>query len=597
MSSHFNFVPKETNPTSTKNFFTTFTEKKTEIKTYFVNNIFVNSFFRMNDIETNPWDVGKVEEFLYFCCPECDERNQSKELFLKHALDEHPKAKQCFGILRIKEEVEDDENFENKTDIDNYDNSEDYEDQDEYQCELCQKLFLEESILSKHKIIDHEILKDDQLHKCYLCNEEFAKRFEMSNHFKFVHNDTKAHRCHQCEKTFSTFTLMRDHIYCVHEGVKIHHCKICKESFGYQSALSKHMSNYHSDKDKISKTLHFKHDTDKTEEKFETKMDVDNEHKSYMHFEMPVETEILDVKVKHEYNDSLNVVEINNESYIDENSENYVERDEYQCELCQKSFLEESILSKHIIIDHEILNEGNQMHKCYLCNEEFSKRFEMANHFKFVHNETKAHKCYQCKKTFTTFTLMRDHIYCVHEGMKIHYCKICKESFGYQSALSKHMRTIHLDKHKIIKTLHYTQPKSEDSIINVEKLSNEKHVLKNEVTCKICKKSVNESILSKHVEIDHDLGNQKHVCYICNEEFLTVIKMVIHFKNVHGDNKPYKCPRCERAFSTITTLRDHIWGTHEGIKTHHCKICQQSFKVKLVDNYVQFLFKLVAILL
>ena len=34
----------------------------------------------------NPWAVGHLEEFLYYCCPECDERNQSKALFVKHAL-------------------------------------------------------------------------------------------------------------------------------------------------------------------------------------------------------------------------------------------------------------------------------------------------------------------------------------------------------------------------------------------------------------------------------------------------------------------------------------------------------------------------------
>ena len=35
---------------------------------------------------SNPWAVGHLEEFLYYCCPECDERNQSKALFVKHAL-------------------------------------------------------------------------------------------------------------------------------------------------------------------------------------------------------------------------------------------------------------------------------------------------------------------------------------------------------------------------------------------------------------------------------------------------------------------------------------------------------------------------------
>ena len=46
------------------------------------------------DDEINPWDVFNLEEFLYFCCPECDEKNQSKDMFIKHALNHHPKSKE-----------------------------------------------------------------------------------------------------------------------------------------------------------------------------------------------------------------------------------------------------------------------------------------------------------------------------------------------------------------------------------------------------------------------------------------------------------------------------------------------------------------------
>ena len=54
----------------------------------------------------NPWLVNSLEEFtkLYYCCPECDVIESSKEKFVKHALDCHPKAKACLGNLIIKEE-------------------------------------------------------------------------------------------------------------------------------------------------------------------------------------------------------------------------------------------------------------------------------------------------------------------------------------------------------------------------------------------------------------------------------------------------------------------------------------------------------------
>ena len=40
--------------------------------------------------QTNPWLVEELEEFLYFCCPECDEKCRAKDLFLKHAFCQHP---------------------------------------------------------------------------------------------------------------------------------------------------------------------------------------------------------------------------------------------------------------------------------------------------------------------------------------------------------------------------------------------------------------------------------------------------------------------------------------------------------------------------
>ena len=52
--------------------------------------------YENNISENNPWFVTTLDEFLYYCCPECDEKNKSKELFLEHAINNHPKAKGHF---------------------------------------------------------------------------------------------------------------------------------------------------------------------------------------------------------------------------------------------------------------------------------------------------------------------------------------------------------------------------------------------------------------------------------------------------------------------------------------------------------------------
>ena len=56
------------------------------------------------DITNNPWAVEAVEDFLYFCCPECDVRNRTKEEFFQHAFEHHPKSKVCLLRFEVKKE-------------------------------------------------------------------------------------------------------------------------------------------------------------------------------------------------------------------------------------------------------------------------------------------------------------------------------------------------------------------------------------------------------------------------------------------------------------------------------------------------------------
>ena len=62
----------------------------------FLNKVTDLLFYRMgtfeDDKEINPWDVSNLEEFLFFCCPECDSKHPSKSSFINHALIEHPKV-------------------------------------------------------------------------------------------------------------------------------------------------------------------------------------------------------------------------------------------------------------------------------------------------------------------------------------------------------------------------------------------------------------------------------------------------------------------------------------------------------------------------
>ena len=63
----------------------------------------------MSSTFENPWAVESLENFLYYCCPECNMRHTSRDVFLQHALNQHPLVKECLPILTgVKQELYED---------------------------------------------------------------------------------------------------------------------------------------------------------------------------------------------------------------------------------------------------------------------------------------------------------------------------------------------------------------------------------------------------------------------------------------------------------------------------------------------------------
>ena len=54
-----------------------------------------------------PWNIESLEDFLYYCCPECNERNQSRNSFLQHALHQHPSSNNYLVRFVVKAEFDD----------------------------------------------------------------------------------------------------------------------------------------------------------------------------------------------------------------------------------------------------------------------------------------------------------------------------------------------------------------------------------------------------------------------------------------------------------------------------------------------------------
>ena len=56
-------------------------------------------FLLEENIDENPWKVNNLIQFLYYCCPECEFQDHSKENFIEHASNTHPKSIDCLKKL------------------------------------------------------------------------------------------------------------------------------------------------------------------------------------------------------------------------------------------------------------------------------------------------------------------------------------------------------------------------------------------------------------------------------------------------------------------------------------------------------------------
>ena len=53
----------------------------------------------------NPWDVKSLEEFRYYCCPECPSKNANKTDFIKHAVIAHTESQSAIERLEDNKAV------------------------------------------------------------------------------------------------------------------------------------------------------------------------------------------------------------------------------------------------------------------------------------------------------------------------------------------------------------------------------------------------------------------------------------------------------------------------------------------------------------
>ena len=107
-------------------------------------------------------------------------------------------------------------------------------------CQYCDRKFISEGTLKRHKNVVHKVQNEFQ---CELCEFKTKKKEYLTSHFMAIHNKIKL-ECHICLQVFPSKRCLSRHTKSRHtESVQTYKCDVCKESFTQKNILLVHYNS------------------------------------------------------------------------------------------------------------------------------------------------------------------------------------------------------------------------------------------------------------------------------------------------------------------------------------------------------------------
>ena len=404
-------------------------------------------------MNANPWNVPTLDKFLFYCCPECDNKYVTKSHFVEHALTSHQVSQEYIpSILQnmmsavtkptreivtkplvnhpllqnvisgsdLNEEIEvnDPEKDVNFQEInENLDSSDEeetqpqpFEKRDRIHKEI-RKANLNSQIKKRSqnpKVKNSKAVKSLLLYKCHQCGKNLKSKSNLENHVRNFHVSVRLNKrlkCDRCDKILGTNLAMQYHMENVHN-----------KDYHLPGKSLREIENVHIGDQQVQNVQNREKRTENVHnEDYQTEQMYIEDHQNENVHNENYQTEQMYV---HKEDNMGNVhngnqyVENVHEEYHMKNvhKDGHDEQDEcrkYFCDKCDKSFKQKGYLKTHMKNVHEGVT-----YKCELCDLEFSSSGALMGHKRQIHpNEsTKKYKCTQCPYFTYTKALFQNHV-------------------------------------------------------------------------------------------------------------------------------------------------------------------------------------------
>ena len=222
-----------------------------------------------------------------------------------------------------------------------------------------------------------------------------------------------------------------------------------------------------------------------------------------------------------------------------------------QCDSCKESFRSKVLLRQHKkscpgsvdptinpATQQQTEQKGDKatkkVHSCLICEIDFDKYRDKADHMKSAHPDGAAVMCIRCNKQYKSLKDLRCHKRIYHPAQTINYqCQMCSYETTNKYALKQHSK------------------KHSEEKVTVG------HI------CEHCNLEYSSAqALKRHLQQHQIIKN--HVCHICGKGFTQKCTLDRHLDS-HGNIKRYKCAKCNQKYTQSYPLTKHVKTFHPEI--------------------------------
>ncbi|RZC32447.1 hypothetical protein BDFB_001481 [Asbolus verrucosus] len=504
-------------------------------------------------------------------------------------------------------------------------------------CKVCNKGFASKEYLEVH----HRIHTGNKPFSCELCGKRFTQKTSLTVHMRH-HTGQRPYKC-ECGKEFTTKSHLMTH-YKAHDvgGVDIDyisrpekksedkHCPHCPKSFPNNRKLKRHL---------IAHSEQRPYSCDICSKKFKRKYDITvhkRVHGGMLSFQCDFCEKILRSKgsfmthrrrhlkdyiqvckicgagfvTNQEYNNhmgskhgtSAHICDICGRGCYDKaalqghmakHAKDY-ENNKYECNLCNKTFLQEKYLKHHFFRMHK---DGGQKFICDLCGKRLNSKTSLRDHL-IMHSGLKPIECKECGKGFALRTTLKAHLR-IHTGDRPYVCNDCGKAFTQKTSLTIHLRYHSGERPYVcdicqVGFIAYAPTKRDNREENYQKfeidVNGQKELTVHDVrcaipkapqVCKYCDKVfANSSNLKAHVARHEEIP--EHACPKCGKTFSNAISKEVHLEMMHTEHfdatlDGFVCKMCDATAATKTLILRHFNSKHRQVIPTLCDVCGKCF--------------------